>query len=37
MFGPLTSREWIAFQRLHAMDHIQQIEIIKANPDYPKD
>ncbi len=37
MFGPLNSGEWIAFQRLHAMDHIQQIEIIKANPDYPKD
>ncbi len=37
MFGPLNPREWIAFQRLHATDHIQQIEIIKANPDYPKD
>lgn len=37
MFGPLNPGEWIAFQRLHAMDHIQQIEIIKANPDYPKD
>jgi hypothetical protein len=37
MFGPLNAREWIAFQRLHAMDHIQQIEMIKANPDYPKD
>jgi hypothetical protein len=37
MFGSLNSREWIAFQRLHAMDHIQQIEIIKTNPDYPKD
>jgi hypothetical protein len=37
MFGPLNPEEWIAFQRLHAMDHIQQIEIIKANPDYPKD
>ena len=37
MFGPLKPGEWIAFQRLHATDHIQQIEIIKANPDYPKD
>jgi hypothetical protein len=37
MFGPLNPGEWIAFQRLHATDHIQQIEIIKANPDYPKD
>ena len=37
MFGPLNPGEWIAFQRLHTMDHIQQIEIIKANPDYPKD
>jgi hypothetical protein len=37
MFGSLNAREWIAFQRLHAMDHIQQIEMIKANPDYPKD
>jgi hypothetical protein len=36
-FGPLNGKEWIAFQRLHAMDHIQQIEMIKANPDYPKD
>ncbi len=37
MFGPLNSKEWIAFQRLHAMDHIQQIEMIKAHPDYPED
>lgn len=37
LFGPLNPGEWIAFQRLHAVDHIQQIEIIKANPDYPKD
>jgi len=37
MFGPLNPGEWIAFQRLHAMDHIQQIETIKAHPDYPKD
>jgi hypothetical protein len=37
MFGPLNPGEWIAFQRLHAMDHIQQIETIKTHPDYPKD
>jgi len=37
MFGPMSSMEWIAFQRLHAMDHVQQIEMIKAHPDYPED
>jgi phosphoribosylformylglycinamidine synthase PurS subunit len=36
MFGPLNPGEWIAFQRLHAMDHIQQMETIKAHPDYPR-
>jgi hypothetical protein len=36
MFGPLNFREWIAFQRLHAMDHIQQMEKVKAHSDYPK-
>jgi hypothetical protein len=36
-FGPLNFREWIAFQRIHAMDHVQQIEKVKAHPDYPKD
>ncbi len=35
-FGPLNGREWIAFQRLHAMDHVQQIEKVKAYPDYPR-
>ncbi len=35
-FGPLNFREWIAFQRLHAMDHVQQMEKVKAHPDYPK-
>lgn len=34
-FGPLNFREWIAFQRVHAMDHIQQIDKIKADPAYP--
>lgn len=36
VFGPLTPKEWIAFHRLHSADHIQQIERIKAHPDYPK-
>ncbi len=35
-FGPLNFREWVAFQRLHAMDHVQQMEKVKAHPDYPK-
>lgn len=35
-FGPLNFREWIAFQRVHAMDHIQQIEKIRADPAYPE-
>jgi hypothetical protein len=37
MFGPLNLKEWIAFLRLHAMDHIQQMETIKAHTDYPED
>jgi len=36
LFGPLNSKEWIAFQRIHALDHVQQIEQIKAAPSYPK-
>ncbi len=36
MFGSLNFREWIAFQRLHAMDHVQQMEKVKAHPDYSK-
>jgi hypothetical protein len=36
VFGPLNVREWLAFHRLHAMDHIQQIERIKADGGYPK-
>ncbi len=35
-FGPLNFREWIAFQRLHAMDHVQQMENVKAHPGYPR-
>ena len=36
LFGSLNFREWIAFQRLHAMDHVQQMEKVKAHSDYPK-
>ena len=36
VFGPLNVKEWLAFHRLHAMDHIQQIERIKADAGYPK-
>ena len=36
MFGPLNLKEWIAFQRLHAMDHVQQMEKVKAHPAYPR-
>ena len=35
-FGPLNFKEWIAFQRLHAMDHVQQMERLKQHPDYPE-
>jgi hypothetical protein len=35
-FGPLNFKEWIVFQRLHAMDHVQQMERLKEHPDYPE-
>jgi len=35
-FGPLNFKEWIAFQRIHAMDHIQQMERLKQHADYPE-
>lgn len=35
-FGELNFKEWIAFQRMHATDHVQQIEALKTHPDYPK-
>lgn len=34
-FGPLNLKEWLAFQRVHAMDHMQQLDKIKADPAYP--
>lgn len=33
--GPVNLRELIALHRLHVMDHVQQIEKIKADPGYP--
>lgn len=35
MFGQLNIKEWVAFQRIHSMDHIQQIDKVKADPAYP--
>ena len=35
-FGELNIMQWIAFQRLHGMDHMQQIEKNKADAGYPK-
>lgn len=34
-FGQFDILQWIAFQRLHGMDHIQQIEKNKADAGYP--
>lgn len=34
-FGDLNLTQWIAFQRIHSMDHIQQIDKIKTDPEYP--
>ena len=33
--GPLNLKELIVYHRLHVMDHVQQIEKIKAAPSYP--
>src|SRR5438046_7019804 len=35
IFGPLNLKEWFAFHRVHALDHVQQIGKIKADPNYP--
>jgi Protein of unknown function (DUF1569) len=35
-FGHLDVLQWVAFQRLHGMDHMQQIEKNKADAGYPK-
>jgi hypothetical protein len=34
-FGQMDILQWIAFQRLHGMDHMQQIEKNKADAGYP--
>ena len=34
--GPLNLKELIALHRVHVMDHVQQIEKIKAEPGYPR-
>jgi hypothetical protein len=34
-FGDLDLKQWIAFQRIHSMDHIQQIDKIKSQSEYP--
>jgi len=36
IFGPLNLKEWLAFHRIHSMDHIQQIDKIRADPGYPR-
>jgi hypothetical protein len=35
-FGQLNVLQWIAFQRLHGMDHMQQVDKNKADASYPK-
>jgi len=35
-FGDLTCREWAAFVYVHARDHADQIDKVKASPDYPR-
>jgi hypothetical protein len=35
-FGPLNWKEWLAFQRVHDGDHIEQIEAIRSSPAYPR-
>jgi len=35
-FGPLNWKEWLAFQRVHDGDHIEQMEAIRRSPSYPR-
>ena len=35
-FGPLNWKEWLAFQRVHDGDHIEQIEAVQRSLSYPK-
>ncbi len=34
-FGPLNSRAWFLFQRVHDIDHHNQIKAVKEAPGYP--
>jgi hypothetical protein len=34
-FGELNCRGWYIFQRIHDMDHVRQIQRIKATPGFP--
>ena len=36
IFGALNCREWAVFQRVHDLDHGNQIEQVKAAPGYPQ-
>ncbi len=35
VFGPLNSREWVAFMLFHVGMHVGQVEAIKKGPGYP--
>jgi hypothetical protein len=35
MFGPLHARAWYLFERVHDVDHANQIKAVKAAPGYP--
>jgi hypothetical protein len=35
MFGAFNCKQWLAFARVHALDHAQQVDAIKAHPRYP--
>ena len=35
-FGELTCKEWAAFVYVHSRDHADQIEKVKAAPDFPR-
>lgn len=35
-FGSFNFKEWIAFQRMHALDHVRQMEKLKAHSNYPR-
>jgi hypothetical protein len=34
-FGPMNAKRWVAFNALHVMVHIEQIERIKESEDFP--